>query len=192
MPRQPAKARPDTQGAVEDLIPRPTLLPDEDPTTYDHLHQALLLDLNPATPYEKAIAENLVTNEWEALRHRRLRDALIRAKARDVAVGLCSKGKLTELNHWEQPEEEAWAVGVALIGDEPDERQDAFAALRAYDIGPDEVMAEAYRLAANAVEVHEQKLADLETRRRRLRDDYDRLKSARARPVEDAEVVRDN
>ena len=54
---------------------------------------------------------------------------------------------------------------------------------------PSEILAEAYNQVSHAIEVHEYKLAELEIRLRRLRDDYDRLKSARAKPVEDAEVL---
>ena len=57
------------------------------------------------------------------------------------------------------------------------------------DLSLDEIFAKAYSRVANQLEQHEKKLADLETRRRRLREDYERLKSARARLVEDAEVI---
>ena len=54
---------------------------------------------------------------------------------------------------------------------------------------PSEILAEAYNEVRYAIEVHEYKLSELEIRRRRLREDYDRLKAARAKPVEDAEVL---
>jgi hypothetical protein len=50
-------------------------------------------------------------------------------------------------------------------------------------------LAEAYTQVRHKIDVHEYKLAELELRRRRLREDYDRLKAARAKPVEDAQVL---
>ncbi len=46
-----------------------------------------------------------------------------------------------------------------------------------------------YSRVADELEQHEKKLADLEIRRRRLREDYDRLKVTRTRLVEEAEII---
>lgn len=53
------------KGELLDLIPRPRLLPGEDPEAYDALRHALLLELAPGTAYETALAETLVQLEWE-------------------------------------------------------------------------------------------------------------------------------
>ena len=50
------------------------LLPDEDAETHRALRDALFLNLMSGTSYERILAEQLVTLEWEALRHRRMRD----------------------------------------------------------------------------------------------------------------------
>ena len=144
-----AKAPPPKIGELEDLIPRLMLFPGEDSIAYEDLRDALLGDLAPGAPYERALAENLVTLEWEAIRHRRMRDTLIKAKARDLAVGVFSTGEVREPYHHNETHER---LGSALVS-------------------------------------ADRKSADLETRRRRLRDDYERLKAARARPVEDAEII---
>jgi hypothetical protein len=47
----------------------------------------------PGTPYEHILAEQLVTLEWEALRHRRMRDSLLLAEYRDQSVGVFQKKK---------------------------------------------------------------------------------------------------
>jgi len=91
-----AKAPPPEIGELEDLIPRPMLFPGENSIAYEDLRDALLGDLAPGAPYEQALAENLVTLEWEAIRHRRMRDTLIKAKARDLAVGVFSTGEVEE------------------------------------------------------------------------------------------------
>lgn len=171
---------------VQELIPRPMLFADEDPTTYEGLRQAFLADLAPGAPYERALAENLVTLEWEAIRHRRMRDNLIRAKARDLAAGVFDRGKLMDCFH---PSEECEELAAALVGLNPAEAADAVAALEEHGFSLSEVFAEAYTSVSARVELHERKLAELETRRRRLREEYDRLRAARARPIEDAEIV---
>ena len=52
-----------------------------------------------------------------------------------------------------------------------------------------EILVEAYTQVRHKIEEHEYKIAQLEIRRRRLRVDYDRLKSASTKPVEEAEVI---
>ena len=93
--QSPAKAPPPEIGKIVDLIPRLMLFPGEDPIAYEDLRDALLGDLAPGAPYERALAENLVTLEWEAIRHRRMRDTLIKAKARELAIGVYSTGEAT-------------------------------------------------------------------------------------------------
>ena len=181
-----AKARPPKIGEIEDLIPRPMLFPDENPVVYEDLHDALIGDLAPGTPYERALAENLVTLEWEAIRHRRMRDTLIKAKARDLAIGVFSTGEVRDAYN---PDEKHEQLGSALVSADRKSAAKAAAALKKHEISLDEIFAKAYSRVSNQLELHEKKLADLETRRRRLRDDYERLKAARARSVEDAEVI---
>jgi len=182
----PVKVPPPEIGALEDLIPRPMLFPGEDAVAYEDLRDALLVDLAPGAPYERALAENLVTLEWEAIRHRRMRDTLIKAKARDLAVGVFSTGVVRDAYHQTEKHEQ---LGSALVGADRKIAAKAAAALKKHDIGLDEIFAKAYSRVSNQLELHEKKLADLETRRRRLRDDYERLRAARARLVEDAEII---
>ena len=62
-------------------------------------------------------------------------------------------------------------------------------ALEVAQITPSEILAKAYKDLARPLELHERHIAEIEVRRRKLRDDYDRLKTSRALPVEEAEVV---
>jgi len=80
-------------------------------------------------------------------------------------------------------------LGSALVSADRKSAAKAAAALKKHEISLDEIFAKAYSHVADQLELHEKKLADLEIRRRRLRDDYERLKAARARPVEDAEII---
>lgn len=171
---------------AEDLAPRPMILPGENPDLYEALRDALLHDLAPRSPYQRILAHNLITLEWEAQRHRRMRDELIRAEMRDIAVGGLESGRLGA-GYRATPEHKA--MGHALVGPDRGRAEAAAQALVARGITLGELAAKAYGLQGEKVEVHEKKLADLETRRRRLREEYDRLGAARQRPVEDAEIL---
>ena len=52
-----ANASPPEICKLEDLIPRPMLFPGENPIAYEGLRDALLGDLAPGAPYERALAE---------------------------------------------------------------------------------------------------------------------------------------
>jgi hypothetical protein len=163
------------------------MFPGEDPDTYEGLREALLHDLVPRSPYERLLAENLITLEWEAIRHRRLRDDLIRAKARDLAIGAFETGKAQVLT---RASGEATALGFALVGSDPERAAEATLTLvDKHDLTPGEIMAKAYSQVSLQVEVHEKKLAELEKRRQRLKEEYDRLRAVRPQPIEDAEIV---
>lgn len=157
-------------------VPLFALLPGEDQATFDTLRTALLSDLAPQTPYEHALAENLVGLEWEVLRHRRLQDALLRAEYRQVAAGVFLNGA-------------AERVYRVLVSDNRKARASAEAALAERGITFDEILAEAYKYPAKDVVPHEQELAEIEVRRRRLREDYDQLTRHRLSLIDEAEIV---
>ena len=171
---------------LEDLIPRPMIFPGEDPALYEGLREAFLQDLAPRSPYEHALAENLIRLEWEALRHSRMRDDLIRAQTREFAVGVYATGAVQEVDEYS---EEDVNSAFDLVTSDPERSAAAVAALQASEITPGEIVAKAYSRVAAQVERHEKQIAQIETRRRRLREDYDRLRAARPKPVEDAEIV---
>ena len=77
-----------TRGAPQellDLIPRMPLLPGEDAAAFADLRQWFLAELAPSTPYQTALAENLVVLEWEVHRHRNLHNGLLRTSTRKTA-----------------------------------------------------------------------------------------------------------
>jgi hypothetical protein len=115
-----------------------------------------------------------------------MRDTLIKAKARDLAIGVFSTGEFREAFHTDEAPKR---LGFALVSADSKSAAKALAALKKHEIGLDEIFAKAYSQVAGQLELHEKKLAELETRRRRLREDYERLKAASARLVEDAEVI---
>lgn len=175
---------PATLSAFADLDLRPTLLGDEDPALFETFRAGLMVDLEPRTAYQRTLAENLVAIEWEALRHRRLRDALVAAafpgKAKTALWSIAQGRSLSE----------AETLAHALAHGPQDVRALALAALEETRTTTTGLVAEAYGAAAFKTEPHERKLAELETRRRRMLDDYERLQALpKRRAVEDAEIV---
>jgi len=166
------------------------LLPDEDPETHAALRDAILLDLTPGTPYERILAEQLVTLEWEALRHRRLRDSLLMAEYRDQSVGVFQEGDVGRIGSYRR-NERAKDMAFNLVSTDENRRTEAMQALEVAEIMPSEILAKAYKALARDLDLHERHIAEIEVRRRKLRDDYDRLKTTRALPVEEAELVVD-
>jgi hypothetical protein len=76
-----------------------------------------------------------------------------------------------------------------LVGSDPERAAAAAQVLQEFGLTLSEILAQAYSRVSGQVEMHEKKLAALEIRRRRLREEYDRLRAARAKPVEDAEIL---
>lgn len=168
--------------------------------------------LLPMTPYEGVIAENLIAIEWELLQHRRMRDAGLRRAVRthlsNAVVNREKAAYEADLDEawdaheakggteddWEEPisfdQEAASEAGQTLaqnaVSRDPDIFQAACAEIEGMGLDVVDLMSEAYRGYANGVTKHENKLPDLERRRREVMRDYDALQ--RARPVE-AEVI---
>ena len=163
---------------------RPVLFPDEDPQTYDSFRRSLLSELAPATPYEHVLADNLVTIEWEAARYRRTRDQLVLVKARDITVKLLSS--TDEVGALMGASDHHRRLGQALVAGGPDQRAEVETALQAIGRSTTEVMVRAFEEARSHLVYIESWLADVEKRRRRLRQDYDDLRASRAQPVQPA------
>jgi hypothetical protein len=166
----------------------PDVLPDEDADNLAYLRQALLQDLEPKSPYEHLLAEQIVALEWDAIRYRRLRDNLLKRQFRDLSIGAFAIGSIG-LVHASLKNEKSEALSADLMSPDGDRRQYALAVLAEKEIAPAEIMAKAYQTIARDLEVFERQIAESETRRRKLRDDYDRVRASRAKQVEDAEVV---
>jgi cell division protein FtsB len=77
-----------------------------------------------------------------------------------------------------------------LVGSDPERAAEATITLvDKHGLTPGEILAKAYSQVSLQVEVHEKKVAELEKRRQRLKEEYDRLRSVRREPAEDAEIV---
>jgi hypothetical protein len=166
----------------------PAVLPDENADSFEYLRKALFQDLEPKSPYEQLLAEQMVALEWDAVRYRRLRDNLLKIEFRELSKGAFARGAIGRV-HSTLETEKSKAHVRDLVAQDSDRRQSALTFLADFEITPSEIMAKAYQHVAKDLEVFERQIAETETRRRKLREDYDRVRGARAKKVEDAEVI---
>lgn len=150
-----------------------TILPDEDATQFVRLRDQLFEDLAPKSAYERCLALNLVSIEWEISRHRRLLAATISDEVRSRADARTA------------PHNEGAASVNQDTPNSPSQRGDWPARTR-NQVTASEIGARAVVGRLSAVAYHETRVADLERRRRALWQDYDRLKS-KPRPADDIE-----
>jgi hypothetical protein len=198
-------ALPDPQAfgltAFADLLPARDPIIGEDPGSFDGFHQAMTATLVPMTPYEGVIAENLIAIEWELLQHRRMRDACLRKTMREEirkAVVKQLKAKHSEAmdeawvrhvaaggtaDDWERPSHfdndaaEQAGDDLAERATSRDSKVQATAYKRISTLGlkPVELMSEAYTSSNVRLVRHEERLQDLERRRREVKRDFDAL-----------------
>ena len=190
-----------------DLISRREPIPGETKMTFNVFHDQLVRTLVPTTAYEAVIAENLVAIEWELMQHRRMRDATLRKVIR-TAIGkavvtrhhtswehqleLSHQRWIEAGNHEDDFECEEFDVVTAaeqgddlarrLIDTEANIQTEAEAELGALGMDALQVMAEGYRFSGNNVTHHDDKIQELERRRRQVKADLDALQNSR--PVE--------
>ena len=195
-----------------DLLPSRAPIIGEDPGSFEGFHNGMMQSLLPVTPYEGVIAENLIAIEWELLQHRRMRDAGLRKVVRNhVSKAVVKReeaahdAKLDEAWHaheaqggteddWENPfdfdEDAALELGQSLaqnaVSRDPDTFQAACAEIEGLGLDIVDLMSGAYLGYKTGVAKHEDRLPDLERRRREVMRDYDALQ--KVRPVE-AEVI---
>ena len=188
-----------------ELLPARDHILGEDPGSFDGFRGGMMQSLVPVTPYEGVIAENLVAIEWELLQHRRMRDAGLRKvirnhirhavirreqaaheRALDQAFDLHeARGGTNE--DWEEPfsfdEEAAERKGDALAAKADPARPEGFTAacseIEELGLNPVELMGAAYQASGKMVSMHEEKLQELERRRRDVKRDFDALQKAR-------------
>lgn len=197
-------------GSFSELLPARDPIIVEDPGSFAGFHDAMLTSLVPMTAYEAVVAENLIAIEWELLQHRRMRDASIRRKMREAICGAVETKLEQQYNDrvddaynrfieeggddedWEDTvdfdEEAATQAGEDLaaraISHDPDLQRAAYAEITELGYDPVELMSEAYRSGNLPAIRHDEKIQELERRRREVRRDYDALQ--KARPIEGA------
>jgi hypothetical protein len=176
------------------------LLPDEDPATFTEFRDALLEELAPRSAYQKCVAMNLVGIEWDIGRNRRLLAAALRDAFRRHATSVAERelaGRAYLSSDAADGREDAYDEDYAeyyaelFASDLTDRKPKALAELAQTGVSRSEIAAAAQRNRATAVAYHEDRIAELERRRRALLADYETLKSRRlaADAIEDAVVV---
>lgn len=183
------------------VLPQREAIVGEDPVSWGAFHAGMRQSLNPGTPYEAAIAENLIAIEWELLQHRRMREAALRKAIRRAIRAAAS-------NAGAAPEFATDLANRAVSTDEA-MRNSAYQQIGELGMEPVELMGEAYRgtLSAsndppaamasfdplafggfgvpepaptdNSAEFHDEKIRQLERRRREVKRDYDQLQQSR-------------
>ncbi|WP_306120559.1 MULTISPECIES: hypothetical protein [unclassified Roseitalea] len=173
---------------VTDLLPPLDLLPDEDPEQYALLREAVVSELSPSTPYQRIYADQLVMLEWELWRYRRFRDGFIREKFRQWCLDNMRTGIPDGEPRFSANQDDRQFARDCVSADTK-LRAMALAALERAGYPPSQIVNEIYSLHGGRLERCDALIAEIENRRRRLREDFDRLKSAKARQIEDAEVL---
>ena len=172
-----------------DTIPSRKFLPGEDREAFEAFRMALLEELAPRRVYERQLAENLVELEWEAVRFRNLRVDLVTAETRDG----CARQIQDSINDFSLDiSDKSKVAASAAIGPHGPEKEAAMATLADSGTTLDEMVARAYAKEIGTLSHIDRHLAEIEPRRRRLLDDYERLKSKRDRDIPDAEIVDDH
>lgn len=165
------------------------LLPGERAADKRQLKEVLIHELQPRGAYEALLAEQLVDYEWEILRHRRLRDACCLGEYRLMARNVLLSRHPNYVQSTKDVSDEDEALLYDLSCGDPDLQaaaEQAFFDRTTWE--PAQLLAMAVGKSERA-QAHEDRIADLERRRRVLRKDYDDLKAVRSRPIEDAEIM---
>lgn len=158
-----------------------TLLPDEDVEAFKAFRDSLLEEFAPEGAYQSILAMNLVAIEWDIARHRRLMAATLREEFRRQARDVRQRGAPGKsLPHLTSADD--LSFGRAIL----EGSRDTIPVLAKSGVTLSEITAAALSSRLENVAYHEGRFADLERRRRSLREDYERLK-ARRKPPEDIE-----
>jgi hypothetical protein len=191
-----------------DLVSGKLSIVGEDAGTFEAFRSGLLKSLTPMTPYECVVAENLIAIEWELLQQRRMREASIRSallQSLEYAVRASWKAEyeasldrlwvdhvsqggsqddfeITEAFDAEGAIDAAKDLFARATSKDPTQREDAHTEITELGSDPLDLMARGYRGNSNNAELHDQKVQNLERRRREVKRDLDDLQ--RARPLE--------
>lgn len=205
---------PDRFGIVSfsDFLPSRDPIIGEEPGSFDGFHEGMMASLAPITPYEAVIAENLIAIEWELPQHRRMREASMRRDIHNAIMDAVVKRHKSNFDDavddaweehlaiggteddWEYPfefdDDEAKKIGEDLVlratSHEPNNQSEAYAEIQEMGMSPIEMMISAYVDYNRHSIKHDEKVRELERRRRDVMRDYQALQ--RSRPIE-GEVV---
>lgn len=156
-----------------------TTLPDESDKELAELRQSLLEELAPRSAYAASIATDIAHAIWDIQRHRRIMAAAISSAVRDNADNI--------LRTREQRErEDGPSIGRRLLKWDPE----ALEELEDKGLTLGDLTAAAFDSRSETVAYHESRISDLERRRDRLFESFNRVQDLRKpSDIEDAEEV---
>lgn len=211
--KQLPNPKPFSLNSFADLIKDRGAIPGERPGSFHGFHAGLMKDLQPFAPYEMVLAENLIAIEWEMIQHRRMRNQVILNKildtiwaalvaqrqkqhrentgaAREAWTAAGHEPRSFKADEFDQEAAERAAMSLAHRSVDPDPQvQDAaHAEVGKLGIHLLSLMGEAYRDSSGDVLFHEDKLQEMERRRRGLRAEIEALKKLRPIDAEPADV----
>ena len=168
----------------------PRIFASEKAEDYAALRAELLEELAPRTAYERSLAENLVRYEWEMARLQRFRDTAILAEFRNLALRALLTGDPTAFLPKDTSTEDDRLLIRDLVSPDNNERLEAEDDYRQRCTWePADLFGLAYA-RANGVTKIEERIADLERRRRILRADYAALKAtSKHSAADEAEIL---
>ena len=184
--------------SIKALLDAPVILPGENEVDYATLSSALRADLAPQAVFEELIVADIIDLEWEKWRWKRMIGIRIDYKMRQLLNGLFRSDEFIPFSvftHSEVKPEKGLVNAVMKVGTKKENcltHAQAIEYLREeYQLSIDDVMAEAFSLAADEIQVFERNLQSCETRRRKLYDELHTVRADRAMPVEDVEFELD-
>jgi hypothetical protein len=170
----------------------PRIFASEKAEDYAALRAALFAELAPRTAYESSLAESLVRYEWEMARLQRFRDTAILAEFRNLALHALLTGDPTAYLPKDTATEDDRLLIRDLVSLDHEERLLAETDYRERCPWESQDLFGLAYARASGVAKMEERIADLERRRRILRADYAALKAAsRSSAAEEAEIVED-
>jgi hypothetical protein len=173
--RRRASARSDQR-----LVRHPPLLPNEDPNRYRQLFAAFAHAIRPTDVLECVWLKDDADLQWEILRYRRWKAALIEGTERDAIRSLLQSA----LNDGMQAEEElnSQAARVAHDWDIVKDLRERFSAdPRATGIIPEIINAQAFGLRSKPLAIVEKMLADADRRRNMVLREIERHRDVMAK-----------
>jgi hypothetical protein len=190
--QRPAATSTGKMTAAEEVVLQGYLLPDESNEDYQQLVAQTLNEFAPRTPYQRRLVINLAQIEWELIRHRRLLAATVRTGFREQAF---ATGKHKAPGHepaFLETTYDASGLSQDLLSDSPEDRHRGEERLAKLQVTRSEITAAAYRFASDQVSWHENRISDLERRRRTLLNDLKALLDSKEPPppIIDAEILK--
>jgi hypothetical protein len=186
-------------GAREPIIGETTM-------PFAPFHDGLHAFLNPATAYEAVIAEDLIDIEWQLYQQRRMRDAILRDEIRKAIVEAVVNREQNTFRSESYDARRAWkeagnkeedfafdefdraaaremgeALASRLVDESKEFSSEAEQELTALGLDAVTLMAEIYQKHSYQLEQFNDRIEDLERRRRQVRADLDALQAVRSR-----------